>query len=70
MLENGKSYNAELHGWRSSSNIRNLQSRRLRWAGHVARMELSRNAYRVSVGKREGKRPSGTRDVDGRIILK
>ena len=44
----------------SSSNIiRNLKSRRLTWAGHVARMEKSRNAYRVLVAKPEGKRPSG-----------
>ena len=44
----------------SSPNIiRNLKSRRLRWAGHVARMEQSRNAYRVLVGKLEGKRPLG-----------
>ena len=39
--------------------IRNLKSRRLRWAGHVARMEQSRNAYRVLVGKPEGETPSG-----------
>ena len=44
----------------SSPNIiRSLKSRRLRWAGHVARMEQSRNAYRVLVGKPEGKRPLG-----------
>ena len=41
----------------SSPNIiRNLKSR-LRWAGLVARMEQSRNAYRVLMGKPEGKRP-------------
>ena len=39
--------------------IRSLQSRRLRWAGHVARMEQPRNAYRVLVGKSEEKRPLG-----------
>ena len=39
--------------------IRSLKSRRLRWAGHVARMQQSRNAYRVLVGKPEGKRPLG-----------
>ena len=33
--------------------------RRLRWAGHVERMEQFRNAYRVLVGKPEGKRPLG-----------
>ena len=44
----------------SSPNIiRSLKSRRLRRAGHVARMEQSRNAYRVLVGKSEGKRPLG-----------
>ena len=44
----------------SSPNIiRNLKSRRLRWAGHVARMEQFRNAYRVLVGKPESKAPLG-----------
>ena len=50
--------------------IRNLKSRQLRWAGLVIRMELSRNAYRVLVGKPESKRHLGRPDVDGRIILK
>ncbi|KAJ4444158.1 hypothetical protein ANN_05947 [Periplaneta americana] len=35
------------------------EERRLRWAGHVARMGESRNAYRVLVGRPEGKRPLG-----------
>ena len=39
--------------------IRNLKSRRLRWAGHVAHMDQCKNAYRVLVGKPEGKRPLG-----------
>ncbi|KAJ4450659.1 hypothetical protein ANN_02088 [Periplaneta americana] len=39
--------------------IRNIKSRRLKWAGHVARMGESRNAYRVLVGRPEGKRPLG-----------
>ena len=39
--------------------IRNLKSRRLGWAGHVARMEQSRNACIVLVGKLEVKRPLG-----------
>ena len=43
----------------SPNNIRDLKSRRLRWTGHVARMEQFRNAYRVSVGKPESKRPLG-----------
>ena len=55
-----KLHNAELHALYSSPNIiRSLKSRRLKWAGHVARMEQSRNAYRVLVGKPEGKRPLG-----------
>ena len=58
--ERRKLHNAQLHAMYSSPNIfRNLISRRLRWAGHVARMEQSTNAYRVSVGKLEGKRPLG-----------
>ena len=52
--------NSELHALYSSPNIiRNLKSRRLRWAGHVARMDQTRNAYRVLVGKSEGKRSLG-----------
>ena len=39
--------------------IRCLKSRRLRWAGHVARMEQSRNAYGILLRKPEGKRPLG-----------
>ena len=38
--------------------IRNIKSRRPRWAGHVARMELSRNAYKILVGRPE-RRPLG-----------
>jgi hypothetical protein len=39
--------------------IRQVKSRRMRWAGHVARMAEGRNVYRVLVGKPEGKRPLG-----------
>ncbi|KAJ4441021.1 hypothetical protein ANN_10870 [Periplaneta americana] len=53
-----KLHNAELHALYSSPDIiRNIKSRRLRWAGHVARMGESRNAYRVLVGRPAGKRP-------------
>ena len=53
-------HNAELHALYSSPNIiMNHKSRRLKWAGHEARMEESRNACRVLVGKPEGKRPLG-----------
>ncbi|KAJ4426359.1 hypothetical protein ANN_27173 [Periplaneta americana] len=55
-----KLHNAELHALYSSPDIiRNIKSRRLRWAGHVARMGESRNAYRVLVGRPERKRPLG-----------
>jgi hypothetical protein len=43
----------------SSSIIRIIKSRRIKWAGHVARMGEKRNAYRLLVGKSEGKRPLG-----------
>jgi hypothetical protein len=50
----------ELHNLYSSPNIiRQIKSRRMRWAGHVARMGEERNVYRVLVGKSEGKRPLG-----------
>jgi hypothetical protein len=35
-----------------------MKSRRMRWAGHVARMGEKRNTYRILVGKPEGKRPN------------
>jgi hypothetical protein len=38
---------------------RMIKSRRMRWAGHVARMGPKMNAYRILVGKPEGKRPLG-----------
>jgi hypothetical protein len=36
-----------------------IKSRRIRWAGHVARIGTNRNSYRNLVGKPEGKRPLG-----------
>jgi hypothetical protein len=39
--------------------LRNIMSRRMRWAGHVARMGEKRNVYRLLVGKPEGKTPLG-----------
>ena len=39
--------------------VRVVKSRRMRWAGHVARMGQGRGVYRVLVGKPEGKRPLG-----------
>jgi hypothetical protein len=43
----------------SPSIIRIIKSRRMGWAGHVAQMGEKRNAYRILVGKPEGKRPLG-----------
>jgi hypothetical protein len=43
----------------SPSIIRIIKSRRMRWAGHVARMGEKRNVYRLLAGKPEGKRPLG-----------
>jgi hypothetical protein len=53
-------HNDELHNLYSSPNIfRVIKSRRLRWAGHVARMGEGRGVYRVLVGRLEGRRPLG-----------
>jgi hypothetical protein len=50
----------ELHNlYSSSSIIRMITSRKMRWAGHVALMREKRNAYRILVEKPEGKRPLG-----------
>jgi hypothetical protein len=52
--------NDELHDLYSSPNIvRVIKSRRMGWDGHVARMGEGRGAYRVLVGRYEGKRPLG-----------
>jgi hypothetical protein len=56
----GKLNNEELRDLYSSpSIIRITKSRRMRWAGHVARMGEKRNVYRLLVRKPEGKRPLG-----------
>jgi hypothetical protein len=53
-----KLYNGEFHILYSSPNIiRQIKSRIMRWAGHVARMGEERNVYKVLMGKPEGKRP-------------
>jgi hypothetical protein len=55
-----KLHNEELHDLYSSpSIIIIIKARRMRWAGHVARMRERRNAYRLLVGKPEGRRPLG-----------
>jgi len=53
-------HNEELNDLYSSPNImRVIKWRRMRWAGHVARMGEKRGVYRVLVEKQEGKRPLG-----------
>jgi hypothetical protein len=55
-----KLHNEELRELYSSpSIIRIIKSRRMRWVGHVVRMEEKRKAYRLLVRKPEGKRLSG-----------
>jgi hypothetical protein len=55
-----KLHDEELHNLYCSLNIiRMMKSRRMRWAGRVARMEEKRNAYRILVGNPEEKRPLG-----------
>jgi hypothetical protein len=67
----GPKRNGVMGGWRklhneglynlysSPSIIRIINSRRMRWVGHVVRMGEKRNVYRLLVGKPEGKRPLG-----------
>jgi hypothetical protein len=57
-----KFHNEELHNLYSFPNIgliMQIKSRRMSWAGHVARVGEERKAYKVLVGKLEGKRPLG-----------
>ena len=55
-----KLHNEELNDFYSSTNIfRLIKSRRLRWAEHVARMDVGSGVNKVLVGKNKGKRPLG-----------
>jgi hypothetical protein len=55
-----KLHNDEVHSLYSSPKVvRAIKSRRLRWAGHVARIGEGRGIYRVLVRRPEGKRPLG-----------
>jgi hypothetical protein len=55
-----KLHNEELHDLYSSPRIiRIIKSKRIRWVGHIAQMGEKRIAYRLLVGKPEGKRPLG-----------
>jgi hypothetical protein len=55
-----KLHNDEIRNLYSSPNIvRVIKSRRMRWAGHVARMGEGRGVYRVFIGRPDGNRPLG-----------
>jgi hypothetical protein len=55
-----KFHNEELNNLYSFPDIiRQVKSRRMRWAEHVARMGEERKVYKILVGKPEGKRPLG-----------
>jgi hypothetical protein len=54
-----KLHNEELHNLYCSPSVIRIIKSRLRWAGHVAGMGENRSAYRILVGKPEGKRPLG-----------
>ena len=63
-------HNEELHSFYRSPNIvRVIKSRRLRWTGHVARMEEGRRAFKILTDIPTGKRPLGRHGVDGRTLL-
>ena len=68
--ERRRLHNEELNDLYFSPNIvRVIKSRRMRWAGHVARMGEERGVYRLLVGKPEGRNHWGDLGVDGQIIL-
>jgi hypothetical protein len=60
MFQSGKMHNDELHSLYFSLNIVGvIKSRRMKWAGHVARMGEGRGVHRILVGRPESKRPLG-----------
>jgi hypothetical protein len=66
-----KRHNEERNDMYSTPNIvRVIKLKRMRWAGHVARMGEGRGVYKVLVWKPEGKNRWGDPGVDGRIILR
>ena len=66
-----KLHNEELSDLYSLPNIvQVVKSRRMRWAGHVARMGEERGVHRVMVGNLRERDHWGDQDADGRIILR
>jgi hypothetical protein len=54
--ERRKLHNREIHNLNAPDIIRQIKSKRMRWAGHVARVGEGRNVYRVLVGNRKRKK--------------
>ena len=53
-------HNEEFHSlYRSPNIVRVIKSRRLKWAGHVARIEKGRSTFKILTDKPTGKRPLG-----------
>ena len=66
----GRLHNEKFHClYRSSNIVRVIKTRRLRWAGIVARMEGVKSAFKMLTGAPARKRPLGRPGVDGRTIL-
>jgi hypothetical protein len=64
-------HNEGLHNLYLSTNIiKQIKSRRMRWVGHVSRMEEERKVYKVFVGKPEEGDHSEDRGIDGRMESK
>jgi len=69
--ERRRLHNEGLHNLCCSPDvIQMIESRRVRWVGHVARMVAKRDVYRVLVGRPEGRDHLEDLCLDGRIILK
>jgi hypothetical protein len=63
-----KLHNEELHSWYSSPDIiRQVKSRRMRWAGHVARMGEDKKVYKVLVGKLKGNDHLEDQGISGKM---
>jgi hypothetical protein len=69
--DRGEMHNDELHSLYSSLNtVRVIKPRRMRWAGHVARMGKGRGVYRVLVGGQKSRDHWEDLGVGGRITLR
>ena len=63
-------HHEELHNlYHLPNTVRLVESRKLRWVGHVARMEEGKSALKMLTAKSTGNIPLGRLNVDGRTIL-